>query len=254
MKEHIILYSVVKKYFIELKRYFLNTLMTMIGIFILFMLVFFGLRSFEAGTDTLQGSLIGFAMWIFAVMAYSEMSWGLLQEARDGTLEQLYLTPSTFRRISAYRVFGSFIFQFVLFVVFLGIMMVSTGQYLILNPGVIILIGLTLLSIYGLGYIMGGLSLVFKKVQAGNQILQFLFILLLVLPTITDHQIIYFVPLSWGNHMINRMMIDGLSLLDFSLLEYSILLVNSFAYLIVGLFMFSLMEKAAKKRGLLGHY
>jgi len=254
MKEHIILYSVVKKYFIELKRYFLNTLMTMIGIFILFMLVFFGLRSFEAGTDTLQGSLIGFAMWIFAVMAYSEMSWGLLQEARDGTLEQLYLTPSTFRRISAYRVFGSFIFQFVLFVVFLGIMMVSTGQYLILNPGVIILIGLTLLSIYGLGYIMGGLSLVFKKVQAGNQILQFLFILLLVLPTITDHQIIYFVPLSWGNLMINKMMIDGLSLLDFTLLEYSILLVNSFAYLIIGLFIFSLMERTAKQRGLLGHY
>jgi len=254
MKEHIIFYSVVKKYFIELKRYFLNTLMSMIGIFIMFLLVFFGLRSFEAGTDTLQGSIVGFAMWIFAVMAYSEMSWGLLQEARDGTLEQLYLTPSTFRRISAYRVFGSFIFQFMLFTVFLGIMMVVTGQYLTLNAGVIILIGLTLLSIYGLGYIMGGLSLVFKKVQAGNQILQFLFILLLVLPTITDHQIIYFMPLSWGNHMINKMMIDGLSLFDFTLLEYLILLVNSFAYLIIGLFIFSLMERSAKKRGLLGHY
>ncbi len=254
MKEHIILYSVVKKYFIELKRYFLNTLMTMIGIFILFMLVFFGLRSFEAGTETLQGSIVGFAMWIFALMAYSEMSWGLLQEARDGTLEQLYLTPSTFRRISAYRVFGSFIFQFILFITFLGIMMAVTGEYLSLNPGVVILISLTLLSVYGLGYIMGGLSLVFKKVQAGNQILQFLFILLLVLPTITDHQIIYFVPISWGNLMINKMMIDGLSLLDFTLLEYSILLVNSFAYLIVGLFIFSLMEKSAKKRGLLGHY
>jgi len=254
MREHIIFYSVVKKYFIELKRYFLNTLMSMVGIFILFLLVFFGLRSFEAGTDTLQGSIVGFAMWIFALMAYSEMSWGLLQEARDGTLEQLYLTPSTFRRISAYRVFGSFIFQFVLFVVFLGIMMVVTGEYLSLNPGVIILLVLTLLSIYGLGYIMGGLSLVFKKVQAGNQILQFLFILLLVLPTITDHQIIYFVPLSWGNLMINKMMIDGLSLLDFTLFEYSILLVNSFAYLIIGLFIFSLMERTAKKRGLLGHY
>ncbi len=254
MKEHLILYSVVKKYFIELKRYFLNTLMTMAGIFILFMLVFFGLRSFEASTETLQGTIIGFAMWVFAVMAYSEMSWGLLQEAKDGTLEQLYLTPSTFRRISAYRVLGSFIFQFILFLAFLGIMMVVTGEYLSLNPGVIILVGLTLLSIYGIGYMMGGLSLVFKKVQAGNQILQFLFILLLALPTITDHSIIYFVPISWGNHLINKMMIDGLSLLDFTLFEYSILILNSFAYLIAGLFIFKLMEKIAKKRGLLGHY
>lgn len=101
---------------------------------------------------------------------------------------------------------------------------------------------------------MGGLSLVFKKVQTGNSILQFLFILLLALPTITDHKIIYFVPLSWGNLMINRMMIDGLSLLDFTLPEYSILLVNSIAYLIIGLSVFSLMEKTAKKRGLFGHY
>ncbi|MBS3815930.1 MAG: hypothetical protein KGY76_00005 [Candidatus Thermoplasmatota archaeon] len=254
MKEHIILYSVVKKYFIELKRYFLNTLMTMIGIFILFMLVFFGLRSFDAGTETLQGTIIGFAMWIFAVMAYSEMSWGLLQEARDGTLEQLYLTPSSFRRISAYRVLGSFIFQFVLFLAFLSIMMVVTGQYLRLNPGVVILVGLTLLSVYGIGYMMGGLSLVFKKVQAGNQILQFMFILFLVLPTITDHPIIYFVPISWGNFLINKMMVGGLTLLDFTLIEYGILLLNSFAYLIVGLIIFRVMEKIAKKRGLLGHY
>lgn len=254
MKEHIIFYSIVKKHFIELRRYFLNTLMSMGGIFILFMLVFFGLRSFEAGTETLQGTIVGFAMWIFAAMAYSEMSWGLLQEARDGTLEQLYLTPSSFRRISAYRVIASFIFQFMLFVMFLGIMMVVTGEYLILNPGVVVLVGLALLSIYGIGYIMGGLSLVFKKVQAGNQILQFMFILFLVLPSITTHYIIYITPISWGNILINRMLVGGMSLLDFSVFDYSILLINSLAYLFAGILIFSYLERVAKKRGLLGHY
>ncbi len=237
-----------------LRRYFLNTIMQISGIFILFLLVFFGLRSFEAGTETLKGSIVGFAMWTFAVGAYSNMSWGLLQEARDGTLEQLYLTPSTFRRISAYKVFASFIFQFVVFIVFLIIMMVTTGQYLYLDPGLIILVGLTLLSVYGLGYIMGGLSLVFKKVQAANQILMFLFILLLVLPTITDHHVIYLVPISWGNYLINQMMVNGLTLLDFTLYEYSLLIFNSLGYLIFGLLVFALMEKTAKKKGLLGHY
>lgn len=254
MKEHIIFYSIVKKHFIELRRYLLNTLMSMGGVFILFMLVFFGLRSFDAGAETLQGTIVGFAMWIFAAMAYSEMSWGLLQEARDGTLEQLYLTPSTFKRISAYRVIASFIFQFMLFAAFLVIMMVVTGEYLILNPGVVVLVGLTLLSIYGIGYIMGGLSLVFKKVQAGNQILQFMFILFLVLPSITSHNIIYFTPITWGNVLINRMLVGGMSLLDFSLLDYSILLLNSFAYLFTGILIFSYLERVAKKRGLLGHY
>lgn len=254
MKEHIIFFSVVKKHFIELRRYFLNTLMTISGVFILFLLVFMGLRSFEAGTETLKGSIIGFAMWTFAVGAYSEMSWGLLQEARDGTLEQLYLTPSSFRRISGYRVFASFLFQFVLFIVFLIIMMVTTGQYLYLDPGIIVLVGLTLLSVYGIGYVMGGLSLVFKKVQAANQILMFMFILFLVLPTITDHKIIYFVPISWGNVLLNKMMVDGLSLFDLTLVEHAILILNSFAYLVLGLIVFRFMENIAKKRGLLGHY
>ncbi len=254
MKEHIIFFSVFKKRFLMLRRYYLNTIMQIGGVFILFILVFFGLRSFEAGTETLKGSIVGFAMWTFAVGAYSNMSWGLLQEARDGTLEQLYLTPSTFRRISGYKVLASFVFQFVVFLIFLIIMMVTTGQYLYLNPGIVLLVGLTLLSVYGLGYIMGGLSLVYKKVQAANQILMFLFILFLVLPRITDHAIIYFVPISWGNHLLNKMMVDGLTLLDFTLMDYSILLLNSFAYLIVGLIVFRFMEKTAKKRGLLGHY
>ncbi len=254
MRDHIIFYSLLKKYFIELKRYFLNTLMSMGGIFILFMMVFFGLASFEAGTETLKGTIVGFAMWTFAVMAYSEMSWSLLEEARDGTLEQLYLTPVSFRRISAYRVLSSFLFQFVLFMIFLTAMMVVTGEYLTLGPGVIVLVGLSLISVYGIGYIMGGLSLVFKKVQAGNQILQFMFILFLVLPTITEHPIIYATPISWGNVLINRMLVGGYTLLDFSLMDISILLLNSLAYLAVGVAAFTYLEKIAKERGLLGHY
>ncbi len=254
MRDHIIFHSLLKKYFIELKRYFLNTLMSMGGIFILFLLVFFGLASFEAGTETLQGTLVGFAMWTFAVMAYSEMSWSLLQEARDGTLEQLYLTPTSFRRISAYRVLASFLFQFVMFIVFLGIMMAVTGEYLNMNPGVIVLVGLSLLSVYGIGYVMGGLSLVFKKVQAGNQILQFMFVFFLVLPTVTEHPVIYVAPISWGNVLINRMLVGGYTLLDFTLMDISILILNSLAYLVVGVIAFSYLEKIAKERGLLGHY
>ncbi len=254
MKDLVVFYSVMKKYFIERKRYILNLIMSIGGFLMLFLLVFFGLQSFGAGTETLKGSLVGFSMWIFAAMAYSELSWSLIEEARNGTLEQLYLTPSSFRRISGYLVISSFMFQFILFTVFLGIMLLITGQTLALNPGVVVLIGLTLLSVYGLGYIMGGLSLVFKKVQAGNQILQFMFILFLVLPSFTDHPIIYFTPISWGNVLINRMLIRGISLFDLTVLEFSILFINSAIYLLIGVVIFTYLEKVAKQRGLLGHY
>ncbi len=254
MKEHRIFWSIFKKYMIQLRRYWFNTASSIGGLLILFIMVFLGLRNFGANAETLQGTIIGFALWLFSISAYQGMSYSLLEEARNGTLEQLYLAPTSFRRITAYRVISSFIYNLILFFIFLSIMMLITGEYLILSPGVIVLLFFTIIAVYGLGYIIGGLSLIFKKVQATNQIFTFLFIFLLVLPSITQGAIVYIVPISWGNWLIGSMMIDGKTLLQLPLKDILILIANSLAYVIAGTALFTLFEKIAKDRGLLGHY
>ncbi len=254
MKDHIIFWAVFKKYMIELRRYIFNTIAAVGGLLILFVMVFFGMKSFGVGTETLQGTIIGFALWLFSISAYQEMSYSLLREARDGTLEQLYLSPVSFKRITAYRVMSSFIFNLSLFFAFLGLMMFISGQYLVFRPGVLLLLFLTVMSVYGLGYIMGGLALIFKKVQAVNQIFTFLFILLLVLPNITDSPIIYIVPISWGNWLIGSMMIHGETLVGMSGIDVLVLVANSLGYVVMGMAIFSVLENIAKDRGLLGHY
>lgn len=254
MKEHIIFWAVFKKYLIHLRRYLFNTLASMIGVLILFVMVFFGLRNFNASVETLQGTIIGFALWLFSVSAYNNMSYMLLEEARNGTLEQLYLAPTSFRKITAYRVISSFFYNLILFFIFLTIMMTITGQFLTINLGVVLLLFLTVMSVYGLGYMIGGLSLIYKKVQATNQIFTFLFILLLVLPQFIDGALLYLVPVSWGNWLIGEMMIEGKTLLELPLESILLLFINALGYVAAGTAVFTLCEKVARDRGLLGHY
>ncbi|MFO8110809.1 MAG: hypothetical protein R6U17_09885 [Thermoplasmata archaeon] len=254
MQESAVFLAILKKYFIELKRYAFNTVMMMGGIYILFAMVFFGLEAFEATGETLGGTIVGFAMWIFVILGFSELAWSLLEEARNGTLEQLYLSPMSFGRISGYRIIASFLFNLLLIVTFMIFMMVGTGYYLSFSWGVIPLMFITILAVYGIGFMMGGLALVFKKVQGAFSILQFIFIFLLVLPSVTDHPIIYVVPISWGNLLLNRLLVGGSTIAELSKGSLAILLINSFAYLIAGYLVFNLLEKLAKDRGLLGHY
>lgn len=254
MHESAIFLAILKKFFIELKRYAFNTVMMMAGIYILFALIFMGLQSFDAGDETLGGSMVGFAMWIFVILGFSELAWSLLEEARNGTLEQLYLSPVSFTRISGYRIIASFFFNLLLIGVFMVFMMVGTGHYLTFSWGVMPMMFLTLLAVYGIGFMMGGLALVFKKVQGAFSILQFIFIFLLVLPNVTDHPVIYFVPISWGNVLLNRLMVSGVGITNIPAMDLVIVVVNSLAYLGAGFLVFKFMEKLAKDRGSLGHY
>ncbi len=254
MKDLYVFMAVLKKYYIELKRYAFNTVMMMGGIYILFALVFFGMQSFNATTETLESTIVGFALWIFAILGFSELSWSILEEARNGTLEQLYISPVSFGRISGYRVLASFIVNLVLMSAFLMAMMVGTGHYLNLDPGVLILVFLTLLSVYGIGYIMGGLALIFKKVQATLSIFQFLFIVLLMIPAALDIKVVYMLPVSWGSILINRVMVSGTPFLELPLNSLLILILNSLAYFFMGYLVFGYLEKIAKQKGLLGHY
>ncbi len=254
MKDLYVFLAVLKKYYIELKRYAFNTVMMMGGIYILFALIFLGMQSFNATPETLESTIVGFALWIFAILGFSELSWSILEEARNGTLEQLYISPVSFGRISGYRVLASFMVNLLLMSAFLMAMMVGTGHYLNLDPGVLLLVFLTLLSVYGIGYMMGGLALIFKKVQATLSIFQFLFIVLLMIPAALDSAIIYVLPVSWGSVLINDVMVRGTPFLELPLNSVMILLLNSLAYFAVGYLVFGYLEKIAKQKGLLGHY
>ena len=246
------------KEWISLKRYPFNTISAVVTVYLVFLLFFLGYRLIggqEAPfSSTTEGFIVGFFIWTYSIAAYSALSWGIVQEARQGTLEQLYMTPLGYERVAIYTVIANFVWSLVWVLPVLVLMMVTTGRFLHFDLITLVpILILTIASGYGIGFITGGLGLVFKKIQAFFQILQFIFVGFIVAPADTI-PLLKILPFSLGTRMIARNMIEKLPIYQMPAFDILVLVVNAVFYLLVGFFVFKLCEKVAKDRGLLGHY
>ncbi len=251
-------WAIFTRFLIEIKRYPFNTLSGIVTLYLIFLLLFagakyaqgFGVNVFGEGLEAL---VVGFLVWTFALTAYSDLSWEIMREAQQGTLEQLYMCPFGFRFVSLAWVLSSFLVSLLFTGALLGLMMITTGKFLRLPLGTLIpLLFLTLAPIYGVGFLMAGLALVFKRIQAFFQILQFVFVPLLFLPA--EEWWAKALPLSLGSRLIREVMTEGKSLPALPALDLLMLLGTASFYFGLGLCAFKACEKVAKDRGLLAHY
>jgi ABC-2 type transport system permease protein len=250
--------AMFKRYAIEMKRYYFNTLSMLASFYLIFVLVFFGARSF-AGNEanfggTLAGIVVGFGIFYLSMYAYAELSWVLTGEAQQGTLEQLSMSPLGLGRVLVARLASAMVFRLVIMVGFLLLMMATSGRWLRLDVVTLVpLFAFTVASVLGIGFIMGGLAIVFKQIQAALGILQFAFVALIAAP-VDQFPFLKFLPLSWGTSLIGRSMIGGVSIFAMPLSDVTFLVANGLFYFSLGLLIFKFFEREARNRGLLGHY
>ena len=136
-------FAVFERFWIKLKRYAFNTLSGLVTLYLIFLLIFagakyaqgFGINLFG---ESLEGLVVGFLVWTFALSAYSDLSWSIMREAQQGTLEQLYMCPFGFRFVSFAWIVSSFLTTFVFSGTLLFLMMVTTGKYLRLPLGTLL--------------------------------------------------------------------------------------------------------------------
>lgn len=258
MKYLILFTAMLKREFILMKRYLFNFLSALISIYILFLLLFFGARTLAGDAvgfgATLDGIVVGFLVWTFAVFAYSEFGQGMVREAQEGTLEQLYMSPVGFIWVCIFRMFAALSITWVLNIGLLLLMMLTTGRWLNLDLlSILALLLPTLAGVYGIGFMVGGLALVFKRIESFTGILQFALVGLVAAP-IGRFPVLRYLPLAEGNRLIRRVMAEGLSFTELPTADLVFLFANSAFYLVLGLVVFSILISAAKNRGLLGHY
>jgi ABC-2 type transport system permease protein len=172
--------------------------------------------------------------------AYAELSWVLTGEAQQGTLEQLSMSPLGLGRVLVARVASAMVFRIVIMLGFLLLMMATSGKWLRLDVITLVpLFAFTVASVLGIGFVMGGLAIVFKQVQAALGILQFGFVALIAAPV---------------EQFPFLKLIHGVSILAMPLDDLAFLAANGLFYFGVGLLIFKFFERAARSRGLLGHY
>lgn len=258
MRTLVLYRTMLRQTLIGLRRYLFETMSGVVTLYLLFLALFYGAKAFGAGApkfgNALEGLVVGYTVWSLAIFAYFSMAQDLVQEAQMGTLEQLAMSPLGLGKVLFGRVLSGLIWQLILIAVLLLLMMASTGKWLHVDVlSLLPLAVLTLGGVVGLSFAMGGLAIVFKRVQSALQIMQMVFIACLALP-LHRFPFLKFAPLAWGNRLLGRVMIEGESLLTIPGGDLLFLLAHSAAYVVAGMAIFKYFERVARGRGLLGHY
>ncbi|WP_231566608.1 ABC transporter permease [Pontibacillus marinus] len=247
----------VKKEFLELKRYFANTLSMILTMYFIFLGMFFGIQVVgdpaDVATNT-QYIIVNYVFWYLGMATLQSLGFTISQEAMRGTLEQLYMSPVSAWRILLARVSGMVFNHLFIIVFLLFASMLTTGEWLNLNPvAVVPILLLTVVSMIGVSFIVAGISVIVKQINAFLQILQFIIMAFAFIPLSVAPYLV-FAPFVKGVDMTRQVMIHGYTLTDFTALDYIALVGNGIAYVAIGVVLYRTCEKIAMKKGLLGHY
>lgn len=246
-----------RKEFIELKRYLPNTFALVFTFYIVFLAAFFGIMFIgdPASFDTnIQYSIVSVAFWSLTMMTMNFIGFSVVTEATRGTLEQIYMSPMGVWKIMLTRIIAQFGLQSVIMVILLFAAMLTSGQWLSLNPMTTVpIIVITMISMVGVSFMIAGLAIIVKQIEAFLQIFQFVLMGLVFVP-ITVAPFLVFAPFVKGVNMVRTVMIEDLTLTQLPAADYGVLILNSLVYLTVGLFIFHRCEKIAMRKGLLGQY
>ena len=249
--------AVLVKLLLELKRYLFSTISSIATLYIAFLILFLGARSlggtFSTGSG-LEGLVVGYLVWAMSVMAYQDLANHVANDAEVGTLEQLFLTPTGLAWLGGSYMIAAFLINLMTSGLVLLLMMLTSGRWLHLDAlSLLPVILITIMAAYGLGFILAGLAVVFKRIQSLFQILMFVFVAFLAAP-VAKYAWMKLLPLALGNQLLRKVMVDGLRVWQLPADDVLLAVGVGAAYLLVGLAFFSYCLKVARDRGMLGHY
>lgn len=238
-----------------LRRYLFNTTMELLAFYLVFVLAVVAGRQVAPTfiNDSLEGLVVGFFVWTLAARAYNDVSRQIETEASWGTLEQLSMTPFGLGRVvflnSLVTVAGALLNGTVILVA----VVLTTGADLSLPVGGVLLIGLlTVTPVIGLGLVLGGLSLLYKRIGALTGFVQLFLVGFISLP-LNAHPLVAAVPLTLGTRLVERVMTAG-TISAVSPTLFTLLVVKFVVYLLVGFGSLRILSRVARRRGVLGQY
>lgn len=252
----ILVRAFAKRYVIEIRRYAFDSVAALLLMYILFVVVFFGVRGIGVDVEgrTLSAIVLGFNVWALLTFAYNSVANGLIGEAQTGTLEQLAMSPRGLLGTILTQFWVAFAFITFQITILLILAMATTGRWLHVDVlSIVPLLLLTVVGVLGLGLAMGGLALIFKRVQSVSAMVQMGLLALVAVP-VSQLPIAKLLPVSLGYQLLNDIMVDGVTITSLPVQDLGILLVTSAMYLLLGIAVFKRMEAAARDRGLLGQY
>lgn len=210
--------------------------------------------SFKLG-DRLDSIIIGYVLWILVNFLMANIAGGLQNEAQTGTLEQLFLSRYGAVKVFLMRALADLTLEISKIMIILFVITLLTGSRLYFPPVLVLPFITVLLGAYGFAFIIGSLALLLKRVQQLLPLFLFPLLFLLTIPTETwtgtPKILAQLIPMTPGAGLLRDLMARGGIL---NLTTLIIAFINGTIYFYIGLFLFQLAQKEAKRRGILSGY
>lgn len=248
--------ALAAKRWLLLKRYPVDTIGQLVTVAVLFVVLFVGGRSLVGPSlgGSLSGIVVGYFLWTMAMGAYASLAETFIAESRWGTLEQLYVVPRGFRAIAGAMAAVFLVETMIWGTLVLGFMLFLTGVDLHLDVLAVGVIGAgALCTAVGVGFLMGGLAVLYKRVSSLLGLLQFAFVGFVAAPVGTYPEL-HALPMATGTYLLRLTMETGTPLWDLPVDLLAVLLVKAVAYVGVGLFALDRIVDVARRRGVIGQY
>ena len=239
---------------VEMRQYWFETVCGLVVICATFVGLFYGMKTFVLDgqqDSSLDGLLFGFLMWSFASQAYNSITRSIIEDTQKGYIEQLFLCPRGFISVMFARVVVELISSIIFVTILAYVTMLLTNNWLDINFlhfYAILLVAAP--SLVGLGLLVSGLALVFKRVETIGALFMFAFMGLVALEAL-PFNMFALLPFTPGSSFARDIVLEGAA---FNLFHLFIVMGNAAVYLFIGLTSFSVLEKIAKKRNLIGQY
>jgi ABC-2 type transport system permease protein len=248
-------YGILKKEFMLLLRYKVNTLSGMVSIYVMFLLIFFGGKSMggTAFDESLGNIVVGFTLWILAAGAYTNLAGKMTREASWGTLEQLYISPLGFTRVLVLTSLAGIVNGLITTAIIFVPVFLTAGVPLHLNPAILPVAVLGIVSVLGLGFTFGAAAIRFKRIDELINLLSFGFTGLVAAP-VEQIPALKYLPLAQSSYLLQLMMDDGVGLLEIPLADLVVLVGVAVGYFTAGYLLLVFFIRNARKNGVMGHY
>ncbi|MEM2002126.1 MAG: hypothetical protein QXT77_05740 [Candidatus Methanomethylicaceae archaeon] len=248
--------------FILNTRYWLELAATWLGFIIVFMALFFGVQLITTGVGVSewgQEAAIRYAIWMLCLTAIVGLPEKIQEEAMTGVLEQRFLTPKGGVSSLIMSHMAGLLLWLLGTILTFFILILVTQTPIRFDWGILPIILLILVGIEGVGFLLGGLALLFKRISAVTQLLQMALLGLALLPAdrLSDawRMLVQALPLAAGLPLLNDLLLGRASLdTAVSRLGFWILLISSVAYLAIGIGGLRWAVRRAQRRGLLSQY
>jgi ABC-2 type transport system permease protein len=251
----------IEKGLIDLWRGKIASFLELILFGLFFLAIMFALGRGVFHREQVAPLLVGFVGYIFFHMQTNRLFWGLLGEMQSGTLEQMYLSPLPSWLLTIGLQVASIV-EAAISALLLSLFIELVVQVpLPLHWAALIPLVLLVLGSVGYSLILGGLTLLFKRLEILKELFQIVVLIfggvLVPLDRLPGWMatIARFLPLTPGVEGLRKTLLEGISLGRLSGDGTLLWLVGSAAaYLALGIVIFRWCERIAKRKGTLGQY